>query len=131
MGIYESVSCFCPYFQDGFLLQPFDKDDQATQDQAEKEDDCTKTDKLEKMQRKMLSRGKRCNAKQKGLFYVGRVDFMLYIIICASYELAFVFMSLTGCSVYQDFEVRILLGGSGVAGKRIWPSQSRELKHFH
>ncbi|XP_041822170.1 R3H domain-containing protein 1 isoform X2 [Chelmon rostratus] len=42
--------------QDGFLLQPFEKEDRATQDQAEKEDRCDKVDKPEKTQRKMLSR---------------------------------------------------------------------------
>ncbi|XP_037617571.1 R3H domain-containing protein 1-like isoform X2 [Sebastes umbrosus] len=42
--------------QDGFLLQPFEKEDRATQDQAEKEDGCDKADKPEKTQRKMLSR---------------------------------------------------------------------------
>lgn len=43
---------------------------------------------------------------------------MLYIITFAAYRLAFVFMSLAGWSVYQDFEVRILPGGSGVAGEK-------------
>ncbi|XP_051284351.1 R3H domain-containing protein 1 isoform X6 [Dicentrarchus labrax] len=42
--------------QDGFLLQPFEKEDRAAQDQAEKEDSCDKVDKPEKTQRKMLSR---------------------------------------------------------------------------
>ncbi|KAM9333948.1 R3H domain-containing protein 1 [Symphorus nematophorus] len=42
--------------QDGFLLQPFEKEDRAPQDQAEKEDSCDKVDKPEKTQRKMLSR---------------------------------------------------------------------------
>ncbi|XP_076579646.1 R3H domain-containing protein 1 isoform X8 [Chaetodon auriga] len=42
--------------QDGFLLQPFEKEDRATQDQAEKEDKCDKVDKPEKAPRKMLSR---------------------------------------------------------------------------
>ncbi|XP_026218260.1 R3H domain-containing protein 1-like isoform X2 [Anabas testudineus] len=54
-------SCPCPIPepsaapQDGFLLQPFEKEEQATQDQAEKEDSCNK-EKPEKTQRKMLSR---------------------------------------------------------------------------
>ncbi|XP_045910700.1 R3H domain-containing protein 1 isoform X3 [Micropterus dolomieu] len=42
--------------QDGFLLQPFEKEERATQDQAEKEDSCDKVDKPEKTPRKMLSR---------------------------------------------------------------------------
>ncbi|XP_068447119.1 R3H domain-containing protein 1-like isoform X2 [Clinocottus analis] len=42
--------------QDGFLLQPFEKEERAAQDQAEKEDSCDKADKPEKTQRKMLSR---------------------------------------------------------------------------
>ncbi|XP_029375320.1 R3H domain-containing protein 1 isoform X2 [Echeneis naucrates] len=42
--------------QDAFLLQPFEKEDRATQDQAEKEDSCDKVDKPEKTQRKRLSR---------------------------------------------------------------------------
>ncbi|XP_059184296.1 R3H domain-containing protein 1-like [Centropristis striata] len=42
--------------QDGFLLQPFEKEDRASQDQAEKEESCDKVDKPEKTQRKMLSR---------------------------------------------------------------------------
>lgn len=48
----------CIYFQDGFLLQPFEKDDQAAQDQAGKEDS-DKMEKLEKTPRKMLSRGEK------------------------------------------------------------------------
>ncbi|XP_028998315.1 R3H domain-containing protein 1 isoform X3 [Betta splendens] len=43
------------YSKDGFLLQPFEKEEQATQDKAEKEDSCNK-EKPEKTQRKMLSR---------------------------------------------------------------------------
>ncbi|XP_029300441.1 LOW QUALITY PROTEIN: R3H domain-containing protein 1 [Cottoperca gobio] len=42
--------------QDGFPFQSFEKEDRATQDQAEKEDSCDKLDKPEKTQRKMLSR---------------------------------------------------------------------------
>ncbi|XP_019111070.1 R3H domain-containing protein 1 isoform X8 [Larimichthys crocea] len=42
--------------QDGFLLQPFEKEERSTQDQAEKEDSCDKVDKPEKTTRKMLSR---------------------------------------------------------------------------
>ncbi|XP_076008524.1 R3H domain-containing protein 1-like isoform X2 [Genypterus blacodes] len=42
--------------QDGFLLQPFEKDERSTPVQAEKEDGCDKADKPEKTQRKMLSR---------------------------------------------------------------------------
>ncbi|XP_039997896.1 R3H domain-containing protein 1 isoform X2 [Xiphias gladius] len=42
--------------QDGFHLQPFEKEERATQDQAEKEDSCDNGDKPEKMQRKRLSR---------------------------------------------------------------------------
>ncbi|KAM9327563.1 R3H domain-containing protein 1 isoform 3-T3 [Pholidichthys leucotaenia] len=42
--------------QDGFLLQPFDKEERGTQDQAEKEESCTKVDKPEKTVKKMLSR---------------------------------------------------------------------------
>ncbi|TKS66249.1 R3H domain-containing protein 1 [Collichthys lucidus] len=42
--------------QDGFLLQPFEKEERSTQDQAEKEDGCDKVDKPEKTTRKMLSR---------------------------------------------------------------------------
>ncbi|XP_071320046.1 R3H domain-containing protein 1 isoform X3 [Trachinotus anak] len=42
--------------QDGFLLQPFEKEERAAQDQAEKEDSCDKVDKPEKTQRKRLSR---------------------------------------------------------------------------
>ncbi|XP_034096488.1 LOW QUALITY PROTEIN: R3H domain-containing protein 1-like [Gymnodraco acuticeps] len=42
--------------QDEFLLQPLEKEDRASQDQAEKEDGCDKVDKPEKTQRKMLSR---------------------------------------------------------------------------
>ncbi|XP_040887991.1 R3H domain-containing protein 1-like isoform X5 [Toxotes jaculatrix] len=42
--------------QDGFLLQPLEKEERATQDQAEKEDSCDKVDKPEKTQRKRLSR---------------------------------------------------------------------------
>lgn len=53
----ESVGFLCVCFQDGFLLQPFEKDDRAAQDQAKKEDSCDKVDKPEKTQRKMLSRG--------------------------------------------------------------------------
>ncbi|XP_047433027.1 R3H domain-containing protein 1 isoform X3 [Mugil cephalus] len=41
--------------QDGFLLQPFEKEERAAQDQAEKEDSC-KVEKPEKAPRKMLSR---------------------------------------------------------------------------
>ncbi|XP_040049710.2 R3H domain-containing protein 1 isoform X5 [Gasterosteus aculeatus] len=44
------------YSKDGFLLQPFEKDELAAQDHAEKEDSCDKADKPEKTQRKMLSR---------------------------------------------------------------------------
>ncbi|XP_049918990.1 R3H domain-containing protein 1-like isoform X5 [Epinephelus moara] len=42
--------------QDGFLLQPFEKEERATQDQAEKEESCDKVDKPEKTPKKMLSR---------------------------------------------------------------------------
>ncbi|XP_034464130.1 R3H domain-containing protein 1 isoform X3 [Hippoglossus hippoglossus] len=42
--------------QDGFLLQPFEKEERGTQDQAEKEDVSDKVDKPEKTQRKRLSR---------------------------------------------------------------------------
>ncbi|KAJ4924044.1 hypothetical protein JOQ06_000286 [Pogonophryne albipinna] len=42
--------------QDEFLLQPLEKEDGASQDQAEKEDGCDKVEKPEKTQRKMLSR---------------------------------------------------------------------------
>ncbi|KAI3365771.1 hypothetical protein L3Q82_000770 [Scortum barcoo] len=42
--------------QDGFLLPPFEKEDRATQEQAEKEDSCDKVDKPEKTPKKMLSR---------------------------------------------------------------------------
>lgn len=42
--------------QDGFLLQPIEKEERATQDPAEKEDGCDKADKPEKTLRKMLSR---------------------------------------------------------------------------
>ncbi|KAM8903542.1 R3H domain-containing protein 1 isoform 4-T9 [Spinachia spinachia] len=42
--------------QDGFLLQPFEKNELAAQEHAEKEDSCDKADKPEKTQRKMLSR---------------------------------------------------------------------------
>ncbi|XP_034408789.1 R3H domain-containing protein 1-like isoform X3 [Cyclopterus lumpus] len=42
--------------QDGFLLQPSEKEERAAQDQAEKEDGCDKADKPEKTKRKMLSR---------------------------------------------------------------------------
>ncbi|XP_010769059.1 R3H domain-containing protein 1-like [Notothenia coriiceps] len=42
--------------QGEFLLQPFEKEDRASQDQAEKEDGCDKVEKPEKTQRKMLSR---------------------------------------------------------------------------
>nr|XP_020447894.1 R3H domain-containing protein 1-like isoform X3 [Monopterus albus] len=42
--------------QDGFLLQPLEKEEPAAQDQAEKEDSCDKVEKPEKTQRKMLSR---------------------------------------------------------------------------
>ncbi|XP_029929544.1 R3H domain-containing protein 1-like isoform X2 [Myripristis murdjan] len=42
--------------QDGFLLQPFEKEERSAQDQGEKEDSCDKADKPEKTQRKMLSR---------------------------------------------------------------------------
>ncbi|GLD64824.1 R3H domain-containing protein 1-like isoform X4, partial [Lates japonicus] len=42
--------------QDGFLLQPFEKEERATQDQAEKEESCDKVDKPEKTQKKRLSR---------------------------------------------------------------------------
>lgn len=52
----ESVFLYS-IFQDGFLLQPFEKDDRGAQDQAEKEDGCDKVEKLEKTPRKMLSRG--------------------------------------------------------------------------
>ncbi|XP_032362668.1 R3H domain-containing protein 1 isoform X3 [Etheostoma spectabile] len=56
----ESFPCAIPEPsaapQDGFLLQPFEKEDRATQDQAEKEDCCDKVDKPEKTPRKMLSR---------------------------------------------------------------------------
>ncbi|XP_040887989.1 R3H domain-containing protein 1-like isoform X3 [Toxotes jaculatrix] len=44
------------YSKDGFLLQPLEKEERATQDQAEKEDSCDKVDKPEKTQRKRLSR---------------------------------------------------------------------------
>ncbi|XP_078099754.1 R3H domain-containing protein 1-like isoform X9 [Sander vitreus] len=56
----ESFPCSIPEPsaapQDGFLLQPFEKEDRATQDQAEKEDGYNKVDKPEKTPRKMLSR---------------------------------------------------------------------------
>lgn len=42
--------------QDGFLLHPFEKEEKATKDQAEKDDSCNKVEKPEKTQRKMLSR---------------------------------------------------------------------------
>ncbi|XP_023251179.1 R3H domain-containing protein 1-like isoform X10 [Seriola lalandi dorsalis] len=42
--------------QDGFLVQPFEKEERAAQDQAEKEESCDKVDKPEKTQRKRLSR---------------------------------------------------------------------------
>nr|XP_019963773.1 PREDICTED: R3H domain-containing protein 1-like isoform X5 [Paralichthys olivaceus] len=42
--------------QDGFLLQPFEKEERGMQDQAEKEDVCDKVEKPEKTQRKRLSR---------------------------------------------------------------------------
>ncbi|XP_069022512.1 LOW QUALITY PROTEIN: R3H domain-containing protein 1-like [Embiotoca jacksoni] len=42
--------------QDGFLPQPFEKEERGAQDQSEKEDGCDKVDKPEKTQRKMLSR---------------------------------------------------------------------------
>ncbi|KAM6892752.1 R3H domain-containing protein 1 isoform 1-T1 [Lycodopsis pacificus] len=42
--------------QDGLPLQPFEKEERAAQDQAEKEDSCDKADKPEKTPRKMLSR---------------------------------------------------------------------------
>ncbi|XP_073318260.1 R3H domain-containing protein 1 isoform X4 [Pagrus major] len=42
--------------QDGFLLQPFEKEDRAAPDQAEKDDSCNKVDKPEKTPKKMLSR---------------------------------------------------------------------------
>ncbi|XP_033471690.1 R3H domain-containing protein 1 isoform X4 [Epinephelus lanceolatus] len=44
------------YSKDGFLLQPFEKEERATQDQAEKEESCDKVDKPEKTPKKMLSR---------------------------------------------------------------------------
>ncbi|XP_023136399.2 R3H domain-containing protein 1-like isoform X3 [Amphiprion ocellaris] len=44
------------YSKDGFLLQPFEKEERGAQDQAEKEDSCDKVDKPEKTMRKMLSR---------------------------------------------------------------------------
>lgn len=43
--------------QDGFLLQPFEKEERAAQVQAEKDESCDKVDKPEKTQKKMLSRG--------------------------------------------------------------------------
>ncbi|KAK2856897.1 hypothetical protein Q5P01_005632 [Channa striata] len=55
-------SCPCPIPepsaapQDGFLLHPFEKEEKATKDQAEKDDSCNKVEKPEKTQRKMLSR---------------------------------------------------------------------------
>ncbi|XP_030012199.1 R3H domain-containing protein 1 isoform X2 [Sphaeramia orbicularis] len=42
--------------QDGFPLQPFEKEERAAKDQAEKEHSCDKVDKPEKTPRKMLSR---------------------------------------------------------------------------
>lgn len=42
--------------QDGFLLQPFEKEERAAQVQAEKEENYDKADKPEKTQKKMLSR---------------------------------------------------------------------------
>lgn len=42
--------------QDGFLLQPFEKEERAAQVQAEKEESYDKADKPEKTQKKMLSR---------------------------------------------------------------------------
>uniref|UniRef100_UPI0037E8D93B R3H domain-containing protein 1 isoform X2 n=1 Tax=Semicossyphus pulcher TaxID=241346 RepID=UPI0037E8D93B len=42
--------------QDGFPHKPFEKEDRAAQDQAEKEESCNKAEKPEKTQRKMLSR---------------------------------------------------------------------------
>ncbi|XP_030602818.1 R3H domain-containing protein 1 isoform X2 [Archocentrus centrarchus] len=42
--------------QDGFLLQPFEKEERAAQVQAEKDESCDKVDKPEKTQKKMLSR---------------------------------------------------------------------------
>lgn len=56
-AVSDCKSVFCVIFQDGFLLQPFEKDDRGAQDQAEKEDGCDKLEKPEKMPRKMLSRG--------------------------------------------------------------------------
>ncbi|XP_023251173.1 R3H domain-containing protein 1-like isoform X4 [Seriola lalandi dorsalis] len=44
------------YSKDGFLVQPFEKEERAAQDQAEKEESCDKVDKPEKTQRKRLSR---------------------------------------------------------------------------
>ncbi|CAN9498091.1 unnamed protein product [Ophioblennius macclurei] len=42
--------------KDGFHLQPFEKEERAMQEQAEKEGGCDKADKPEKVPRKMLSR---------------------------------------------------------------------------
>ncbi|XP_034033400.1 R3H domain-containing protein 1-like [Thalassophryne amazonica] len=42
--------------QDGFLLQPFEKEERSTKDQHEKEDGCDKEDRPEKTLTKMLSR---------------------------------------------------------------------------
>lgn len=52
---------YCVNFQDGFPLQPFEKDDKPVLDQSEKDNSGDKVEQLEKTPRKMLSRGKMMN----------------------------------------------------------------------
>ncbi|KAF3706260.1 R3H domain-containing protein 1 [Channa argus] len=49
-------SCPCPIPEPSAAPQPFEKEEKATKDQAEKDDSCIKVEKPEKTQRKMLSR---------------------------------------------------------------------------
>ena len=66
--------------QDGFLLQPFEKEDRAAPDQAEKDDSCNKVDKPEKTPKKMLSRGEECYSTCSGVLVLDllQIDFFFF-----------------------------------------------------
>lgn len=72
-----SQSVFMYFLQDGFLLQPFEKEDRAAPDQAEKNDSCNKVDKPEKTPKKMLSRGEECYSTRSGVLVLDllHIDF--------------------------------------------------------
>ena len=82
MQISQSVSFYVFFFflQDGFLLQPFEKEDRAAPDQAEKDDSCNKVDKPEKTPKKMLSRGEECYSTCSGVLVLDllQIDFFFF-----------------------------------------------------